>query len=118
MVQYGTIYGPEYGQPEIIHGPEYGQPEIIKTQKFNSYQIDVGQGNHLRTRCTKICCRGPYAVFLGRHSAREIHSIALDKTHDKNVASFGSQKNSLYRHQTNKDIWFSLIWLKQYSPAA
>ena len=92
MVQYGTIYGPEYGQPEIINGPEYGQPEIIKTQKFNSYQIDVGQGNHLRTRCTKICCRGPYAVFLGRHSAREIHSFALDKTHDKNVASFGSQK--------------------------
>ena len=64
MVQYGTIYGPEYGQPEIINGPEYGQPEIIKTQKFNSYQINVGQGNHLRTRCTKICCRGPYAVFL------------------------------------------------------
>ena len=90
MVQYGTIYGPEYGQPEIINGPEFGQPEIIKTQKCNSYQINVGQGNHLRTRCTKICCRGPYAVFLGRHSAREIHSIALDETHDKNVASFGS----------------------------
>ena len=59
MVQYGTIYGPEYGQPEIINGPEYGQPEIIKTQKFNSYQIDVGQGNHLRTRgssCQVRCC--------------------------------------------------------------
>ena len=30
-------------------------------------------------------------LFLGRHSAREIHSMALDETHDKNVASFRSQ---------------------------
>ena len=92
MIQYGTIYGPEYGQPEIINGPEYGQPEIIKNLKVQLYQINVGHGNHLCTKCTVICCRGPYAVFLGRRSAHEIHSIALDETHGKKVASFGSQK--------------------------
>ena len=31
LVQYGTIYGPEYGQLEIINCPEYGQPVLIKT---------------------------------------------------------------------------------------
>ena len=93
--EYGLpeiIYGPEYGRPEIIYAPEYGLPEIMKTQEFNYNQKNVGHGNHLCTKCTRICCQGPYAVFLGRHSAREIHSIALDETHDKNVASFGSQK--------------------------
>ena len=40
---------------------------------------------------TEIACRCPYAAFLERLSAREIHSIRFDETHDENVASFGSQ---------------------------
>ena len=28
-------------------------------------------------------------LFLGRHSARKIHSMALDETHDENVAPSG-----------------------------
>ena len=46
----------------------------------------------MATTGAQICRRGPYAIFLGRRSAREIHCIALDETHDKNVASFRFQK--------------------------
>ena len=56
------------------------------------YSKNVGNGSYLSTEFSVIACRSPYAVFLGRHSAREIHSITLDETHDENVASFGSQK--------------------------
>ena len=59
---------------------------------YKKYSKNVGNGSYLSTEFTVIACRGPYAVFLGRHSAREIHSIALDETHDKDVASCGSQK--------------------------
>ena len=55
---------------------------------YKKYSKNVGNGSYLSTEFTVIACRSPYAVFLGRHSAREIHSIALDETHDKNVASF------------------------------
>ena len=61
---------------------------------YKKFSKNVGNGRYLSTEFTVIACRSPYDVFLGRHSAREIHSIALDETHDKNVASFGSQKNS------------------------
>ena len=59
---------------------------------YIKYSKNVGNGSYLSTEFTVIACRSPYAVFLGRHSAREIHSIALDETHDENVASVGSQK--------------------------
>ena len=59
---------------------------------YKKYSKNVGNGSYLSTEFTVIACRSPYAVFLGRHSAREIHSIALDETHDKNVSSCGSQK--------------------------
>ena len=45
-----------------------------------------------RTEFTEIGCRDPYSVFLRRLSAREIHSITLDETHDENVASTGLKK--------------------------
>ena len=52
---------------------------------------NVGHGSYLCTSFTEIACRSPYAVFLGRHSAREIHSITIEETHDENLAYFGSQ---------------------------
>ena len=52
---------------------------------------NVGHGSYLCTKFTEIACRSPYAVFLGRHSAGEIHIIALDEAQDENVASIGSQ---------------------------
>ena len=39
----------------------------------------------------KLLARSPRDVFLVMHSAREIHSIALDEIQDKNVAPFESQ---------------------------
>ena len=59
---------------------------------YKKYTKNVRNGSYLSTEFTVTACRSPYAVFLGRHSGREIHSIALDETHDKNVASCGSQK--------------------------
>ena len=59
---------------------------------YEKHSKNVGNGSYMSTEFTVIACRSPYAVFLGRHSAREIDSIALDETHDKNMASCGSQK--------------------------
>ena len=39
MVQYGTIYVSEYGQPEIIYGPKYGQLEIIDGSEYGLPEI-------------------------------------------------------------------------------
>ena len=42
---------------------------------YKKYSKNVGNGSYLSTEFTVIACRSPYAVFLGRHSAREIHSF-------------------------------------------
>ena len=45
---------------------------------------------------------GPYAVILRRHSTSETHRIPHHRTHNKNVASNGSQKNNKawYKNQS------------------
>ena len=86
----GIIYGPEYGQPGIINGPEYGQPRIMDNH--------VGHDNHLYTKFAEIDCRCLDTVILGRHSARGIHSITLNETHDENMVSFESRRKTRKRH--------------------
>ena len=59
----------------------FQEKKCIKNVRHDSYLF------------TEIACRSPYAVFLG-HSAREIHSIALDETHDENVSGITSKAKS------------------------
>ena len=80
---------------------------------------NVGHGSYLCTLFTEIACRSPYAVFLGRLSAREIHSITLDETHDENVASFGSQnwksiKPKLF--ENNSDLYLDTLYHNNTRP--
>ena len=81
---------------------------------------NVGHGSYLCTLFTEIACRSPYAVFLGRLSAREIHSITLDETHDENVASFGSQNwksikpKLLEIKENNSDLYLDTLESMNY----